>query len=78
MNNNCDYIVKEGFSPKKLNTYNKNDGEGLFLLFMIILNIYFITSGNFKNNIGPILLLCIIISFYVINKRIRLLYIFRL
>jgi aspartyl/asparaginyl beta-hydroxylase (cupin superfamily) len=76
MNNNCDYIVKEGFSPKKLNTYNKNDGEGLFLLFMIILNIYFITSGNFKNNIGPILLLCIIISFYVINKRIRLLYIF--
>lgn len=78
MNNNCDYIEKEGFSPKKLNTYNKNDSEGLFLLFMIILNIYFITTSyyDFKNNIIPIILLFFLIFVYVRNKRIRILYIF--
>ena len=76
MNNNCDYIEKEGFTPKKLNTYNKNDEEGLFLLFMIILNIYFIilSCSNFKNNIFLIIILSLIIFFYINNKQIRVVY----
>ena len=76
--NTCEYIEQEGFSPKTLNTYNKNDGEGLFLLFMIILNLYFIltVTSDVKNNLFPIILLSLLNFYYISNKQIRVVYIF--